>query len=93
MKLIDFQHDSPVCCPADELMRYVSKNYLEGVRSALQFQEKFIEHVTKVKYNISQKLNTPLEDITFIGVHNRRTVSLNHLGQFLIENRPVAEKV
>ena len=57
-------------------MRYVSKNYLEGVRSALQFQEKFIEHVTKVKYNISQKLNAPLEDITFIGVHNRRTVSL-----------------
>ena len=63
-----------MCCPADELMTYVSKHNMAEVRNALQFKEPYLDHVALVKKNISETLKTPLEDITFIGIHNRRTV-------------------
>ena len=55
-------------------MTYVTKNNLQGVKDSLKFQSKYIDHAMEIKKNVSIEMKMPLEDITFIGVHNRRTV-------------------
>ena len=57
-------------------MKYVSKHNLQGVKDSLKFQSKYVDHAQEIKKNVSIEMKMPLEDITFIGVHNRRTVSL-----------------
>ena len=56
-------------------MKYVSKHNLQGVKDSLKFQSKYVDHAQEIKKNVSIEMKMPLEDITFIGVHNRRTVS------------------
>ena len=70
-----YKENSPVCCPADELMRYVHDHNMHQVRQSLQFQRKFQNHAEYVQENVAQKLNASINEITFVGVHNRRTVS------------------
>jgi hypothetical protein len=70
------QEDAKECCPADELMKYVSQNNLAEVKKALKFQPKFVQHTIQVKENIAKVYNSTIDQITFIGVHNRRTVSI-----------------
>ena len=71
-----YQENSPVCCPADELMRYVHDHNMLEVRQSLQFQSKFQTHAKYVQENVAGQLNATLEEITFVGVHNRRTVRI-----------------
>ena len=70
------QENSPVCCPADELMTFVSKTNIQEIKDTLQFKSKFSEHAANVKNKIANQLNSSIQDITFIGVHHRRTVSM-----------------
>ena len=70
-----YKENSPVCCPADELMSYVNEHNLPQVREMLQFQPKFQNHAKYIQENVAQQLNSSIDEITFIGVHNRRTVS------------------
>ena len=56
-------------------MTFVTKTNIEEIKTLLQFQPKFSEHAKNIKEQISHKLNSSVEDITFIGVHHRRTVS------------------
>ena len=70
------QENSPVCCPADELMTFVSKTNIQEIKDTLQFKSKFSEHSANVKNKVANQLNSSIEDITFIGVHHRRTVSM-----------------
>ena len=69
------QEKAGICCPADELMSIVTKNYLAELKSVLKFQPKFNEHTQKVKNEVAQSLNSTLDQITFVGIHNRRTVN------------------
>ena len=74
-----YQENSPVCCPADELMRYVHDHNMLEVRQSLQFQSKFQTHAKYVQENVAGQLNATLEEITFVGVHNRRTVRISNI--------------
>ena len=65
-----------MCCPADELMSYVNKVNIQEVRNALQFQPRFVEHSDRIKKGVAEKMNSTLEDITFVGIHHRRTVRI-----------------
>ena len=58
-------------------MKYVNDNNMKEVREMLQFQPKFQNHAKYIQENIAQQLNVTIEEITFIGVHNRRTVSIS----------------
>ena len=55
-------------------MAFVTKTNIEEIKTILQFQPKFSEHAKNIKKQITHKLNSSMEDITFIGVHHRRTV-------------------
>ena len=55
-------------------MSYVTKNNLPEVKKALQLQPKFVEHANNIKNEVAFKLNSTIEDITFVGIHHRRTV-------------------
>ena len=56
-------------------MTFVSKTNIQEIKDRLQFKSKFSEHAANVKNKIANQLNSSVEDITFIGVHHRRTVS------------------
>ena len=56
-------------------MTFVSKTNIQEIKDTLQFKSKFSEHSANVKNKVANQLNSSIEDITFIGVHHRRTVS------------------
>ena len=57
-------------------MTFVSKTNIQEIKDTLQFKSKFSEHAASVKNKVANQLNSSIEDITFIGVHHRRTVSM-----------------
>ncbi len=63
-------------------MKFVNENWFTEMKQALKMKPKFVKHAENIKNEIAAKYDSPLEDITFIGIHNRRTVS-NWSGQFL----------
>ena len=71
---LGYKENSPVCCPADELMTYIGKTNINELKHTLQFKPMFNRHAEKIKSEVATELNSTLEDITFIGVHHRRTV-------------------
>ena len=54
-----------------ELHQYVHDNYLDEVKSSLPIKKKFLDKADEAKTNIAAKLKLPIEDITFIGLHDR----------------------
>ena len=54
-----------------ELHQYVHEHYLQEVRASLPLQKRFIEKADETKTTIANKLNIPIEDVTFVGLHDR----------------------
>ena len=54
-----------------ELHQYVHDNYLDEVKSSLPIHKKFLEKADEAKAKIAAKINLPIEDVTFIGLHDR----------------------
>ena len=54
-----------------ELHQYVHDNYLDEVKSSLPIHKKFLEKADEAKAEIAAKINLPIEDVTFIGLHDR----------------------
>ena len=59
------------CCPSAELFQYVYDNYLDEVKAALPVRKIFLEMANKTRTDIAAKVELPIEDITFIGLHDR----------------------
>ena len=64
------QHETK-CCPSMELHQYVHDNALEEVTASLPIQHRFRKEAELTKLEIASEVKTPIEDITFIGLHNR----------------------
>ncbi len=47
---------------------------MSETREALQFLPKFVDYAQDLRRKASQRVGIPLEEITFVGIHNRRTV-------------------
>ena len=62
------------CCPAEDLMGYVLRNHFDEIRSSLRLKEEFTSYAKSTKARIAINMRLPIEEITFVGVHNRRTV-------------------
>ena len=60
-------------------MTFVSKTNIQEIKDTLQFKSKFSEHAANVKNKVAKQLNSSIQDITFIGVHHRRTVSIQFI--------------
>ena len=54
-----------------ELHEYVNKHYIEEVRASLPLQKRFEGKVGDIKAEIAKELNLQIEDVTFIGLHDR----------------------
>ena len=65
------------CCPAAELMQYLIENYSSETRKLLRFHRKFTEEAEKTIRNVAETIGRPVDDVTFVGIHNRRTVILS----------------
>ena len=59
-------------------MQYLLDNYLSQARKMLKFLPKYVEEANKTLHSIAEKLGRPFDDVTFIGIHNRRTVGFVH---------------
>ena len=64
------------CCPAEDLIGYVLKNHFDLIRSSLPFREELVSWAKATMAKIAFNKNLPVEKITFVGVHNRRTVRI-----------------
>lgn len=62
------------CCPAEDLMGYVLRNHFDTIRSSLVIKEEFISWAKSAKVRVASAMQLPVDKITFVGVHNRRTV-------------------
>ena len=54
-----------------ELQEYVQDNYLEETRASLPLYKKFQIGADAKKLEIASQMKVPIEDVTFVGVHNR----------------------
>ena len=59
------------CCPSAELFQYVYDNYLDEVKAALPLRKSFLEMANKARSDIAVQIELPVQDITFIGLHDR----------------------
>ena len=66
-----YKKEIKICCPSMELHQYVHDNYLDEVKASLPIKKKFLEKANEAKTNIAAKINLPIEDVTFIGLHDR----------------------
>ena len=66
-----YKKEIKICCPSMELHQYVHDNYLDEVKASLPIHKKFLEKADEAKANIAAKINLPIEDVTFIGLHDR----------------------
>ena len=66
-----YKKEIKICCPSMELHQYVHDNYLDEVKASLPIKKKFLEKANEAKANIAAKINLPIEDVTFIGLHDR----------------------
>ena len=66
-----YKKEIKICCPSMELHQYVHDNYLDEVKASLPIHKKFLEKADEAKANIAAKINLPMEDVTFIGLHDR----------------------
>ena len=66
-----YKKEIKICCPSMELHQYVHDNYLDEVKASLPIKKKFLEKANEAKANIATKINLPIEDVTFIGLHDR----------------------
>ena len=65
------------CCPAQELMSFVQSHYLDQIRSNLRLKEEFIRFARETREQIATQRqgSSSLDNkLTFVGIHNRRTV-------------------
>ena len=78
-----YKYDVKTCCPAMELMDYVQAHG-DGLQYVeLRLRQRFISHADTVMRNAAmafQKKSIDIGDITFVGVHDRRTVSWSRYG-------------
>ena len=56
-------------------MGYVLRNHFDEIRSSIRLKEEFTSYAKSTKSRIAINMRLPIEEITFVGVHNRRTVS------------------
>lgn len=68
------QNDAKKCCPTQELYEFVRSQNLEEIKSSLVFKPEFQSYVSEKKEKASKRIGIPVEEITFVGIHNRRTV-------------------
>ena len=66
-----YKKEIKICCPSMELHQYVHDNYLDEVKASLPIHKKFLEKADEAKAEIAAKINLPIEDVTFIGLHDR----------------------
>ena len=69
------QHET-ICCPTMELQEYVQDNYLEETRASLPLYKRFQIRADAKKLEIASQMKVPIEDVTFVGVHNRYALPL-----------------
>ena len=66
-----YKHEIKICCPSLELHQYVNDHYLEEVRASLPLQKRFQGKVDEIKAEIANGLNLEIDDVTFVGLHDR----------------------
>jgi hypothetical protein len=69
------QIEEKKCCPAQELMQYLIDHHLPETRKLLKFLPKYQDEANKTLLSIANKLGRPIDEVTFVGIHHRRTVS------------------
>ena len=62
------------CCPANDLMTYIQRNYLEQIQKLLKLKDSFVNHAQEVMANIASDQQMSAGKLTYVGIHNRRTV-------------------
>ena len=62
------------CCPANDLMTYIQRNYLEQIQKLLKLKDNFVCHAQEVMANIASDQQKSAGKLTYVGIHNRRTV-------------------
>ena len=75
--IVNFKMEETKCCPAAELMQYLIENYSSETRKLLRFHRKFTEEAEKTIRSVAKTIGRPVDDVTFVGIHNRRTVILS----------------
>lgn len=60
-------------------MAYVTQTNLAEVKEALVFQPKFQKHAEKIQNEVAAQLNASIDEITFVGIHHRRTDHLDYM--------------
>ena len=66
-----YKKEIKICCPSMELHQYVHDNYLDEVKASMPIKKKFLDKANEAKANIAAKIDLPIDDVTFIGLHDR----------------------
>ena len=69
-----YQVKMETCCSAMELIKHVEDNYLTDLRQELEFKRGLKTAAKEKMEQVAESMNLPLESITFVGIHDRRTV-------------------
>lgn len=73
-----YKKEVKVCCPSAELFGYVYEHYLDEVKASLPLHKAFLEMADKAKADIAAQIGLKIKDITFVGLHDRRTDYIKH---------------
>ena len=64
-----------MCIRDRDLQLFVQNNSGEEARRSLKFRPQFAEYARKKRERAVEIRGVPVEDMTFVGIHNRRTVN------------------
>ena len=68
---VGYKNEVKVCCPSMELHQYVHDHYLKEVVATMPIRKDFLKKADETKTNIAKQLDMDIEDITFVGIHDR----------------------
>ena len=54
-----------------ELHQYVHDHYLKEVVASMPIRQDFVKKAEETKSNIAKSLKLDIDDITFVGIHDR----------------------
>ena len=75
---LGYAYGAKICCPGEDLQKYVQEHYSE-FRDGLRFLPEFRDYAADLKRKAAVKVGKNVADITFVGIHNRRTDYLDYM--------------
>ena len=68
---LGYKNEVKICCPSMELHQYVHDHYLKEVIASMPIRGDLLKKAEETKNKIAKQLKKDIDDLTFIGIHDR----------------------